>query len=40
MENDVIPLNVQHLIEKVSNEIGFKLALHDCYLVHLCRHLR
>lgn len=34
-----MPPNVYHLIEKVSNEIDFKLALHDFYLVHLHRDL-
>lgn len=40
VENDVLSLNVYHLIEKVSNEIDFKLTFHDCYLVHLHRNLR
>lgn len=34
-----MPPNVYHLIEKVSNEIDFKLALHDFYLLHPHRDL-
>lgn len=36
----VNPLNVYHLKEKDSNEMIFKLAFHDYYLLDLHRDLR